>query len=86
MEQEIHCEEKKKRERKKKKKMVSHSPSPPEASSSPVGEKRTTFTAFVCLAKFDRNSTTAFPSGPLSTRHNYTKEEERDDENSYSFL
>lgn len=45
-------------------------PSPPEASSSPFGLKRTTFTALVCLARLDRNSTTAFPSPSLSTRHN----------------
>lgn len=46
-------------------------PSPPEASSSPFGLKRTTLTALVCLARLDRNSTTAFPSPSWSTRHNY---------------
>lgn len=45
-------------------------PSPPEASSSPFGLKRTTLTAFVCLARLDRNSTAAFPSASVSTRHN----------------
>lgn len=45
-------------------------PSPPEASSSPFGLKRTTLTALVCLARLDRNSTTAFPSPSWSTRHN----------------
>ncbi|TNN39960.1 hypothetical protein EYF80_049877 [Liparis tanakae] len=44
-------------------------PSPPEASVSPPGLKRTTLTALVCRAKLERNSTTAFPSGPLTTRH-----------------
>lgn len=45
-------------------------PSPPEASNSPFGLKRTTLTALVCLARLDRNSTTAFPSPSVSTRHN----------------
>lgn len=45
------------------------SPSPPEARNSPLGLNRTTFTAFVCLTKLDRKSTTAFPSGPRSTLH-----------------
>lgn len=48
-------------------------PSPPEASSSPFGLKRTTLTALVCRARLDRNSTTAFPSGPMSTRHSCIK-------------
>lgn len=48
-------------------------PSPPEASSSPFGLKRTTLTALVCLARLDRNSTTAFPSPSVSTRHNCSK-------------
>ena len=47
-------------------------PSPPEASSSPPGLKRTTLTALVCLARLERKSTTAFPSGPVSTRHTWT--------------
>lgn len=47
-------------------------PSPPEASSSPFGLKRTTLTALVCLARLDRNSTTAFPSPSVATRHNYS--------------
>lgn len=49
-------------------------PSPPEASSSPFGLKRTTLTALVCLARLDRNSTTAFPSPSVSTRHNCSKQ------------